>query len=57
MASKTDISIILCKDDVRVIDLLPVLSSYPFAFWDHAGSSSNALSCASVPGFAKDQNY
>lgn len=55
MASQTDSSIILCKNDVRLINLLPLLSSCPFRFWDYAGSPSNALSCASVPGFVKNQ--
>lgn len=55
MVSHIDSSIILFRDDVRLIDLSSLLSSCPFTFWDYAGSPSNALSCASVPGFVKSQ--
>lgn len=58
MAFQIDSSVILCKhhdDDVRLIDLLSLLSSCPFRFWGYAGSPSNALSCARVPGVVKNQ--
>lgn len=53
MASQIDSSIILSRDVVKLIDLIPPLFSRPFAFWDYAGNPSNALSCASVPGDVK----
>lgn len=53
MTSQIDSSFILSRDVVKLVDLIPLLFSGLFAFWDYAGNPSNALSFASVPGDVK----